>query len=290
MKLWTKFTDLEPARQGPALVMSLEGKALDIILELDDKDISHNNGVTTIINKLNSLYKKDKLNEKFEGLERFESYKRSPEMQMQQFVAEFDQASNKLKKHGITICSDLLDFKLLKAANLSHHHEQLIKATITEVSYDNIIKKIKSIFSNETEKSSTQELQIKVEPTYYTKEITSDEEDYDNKSYDTIDTKCDIADTYYTQDNYRRSHNSKFKYQYQNPKQRHNFTQKTPSNWRNNPQRLTKGRNPQKNGQPTRYNICQNINHWATQCPDKNLEVSCMVHEIIRQNSSDKYY
>ena len=85
MKLWTEFTDLEPAKQGPALVMSVEGKALDTILELDDKDISHDNGTITI-NKLNSLCKKDELNEKFEDLVCFESYKRSPEMQMQQFL------------------------------------------------------------------------------------------------------------------------------------------------------------------------------------------------------------
>ena len=88
---------------------------------------------------------------------------------MQQFVAELDQVYNKLKRQGITICSDLLDFKLLKAANLSHHHEQLIKATITDVSYDNIIKKIKSFLSNETEKPSTQKLQIKAERTYISK-------------------------------------------------------------------------------------------------------------------------
>ena len=87
---------------------------------------------STIITKLNSLYKKDELNKKYEDLEPFDSYKRSSEMQTQQFVAEFDQAYNKLKRHGITICSDLLSFKLLKTANLSHHHEQLIKATITE--------------------------------------------------------------------------------------------------------------------------------------------------------------
>ena len=78
VNLWTKFTDLDPTRQGPALVMSLEGKALDTILELDDKDISHKDGVTMIINKLNKLYKKDELNEKFEDLEKFENYKRSP--------------------------------------------------------------------------------------------------------------------------------------------------------------------------------------------------------------------
>ena len=103
VNLWTKFTDLDPTRQGPALVMSLEGKALDTILELDDKDISHKDGVTMIINKLNKLYKKDELNEKFEDLEKFENYKRSPETPMQQFLADFHQAYNKLKRHGISV-------------------------------------------------------------------------------------------------------------------------------------------------------------------------------------------
>ena len=33
---------------------------------------------------------------------------------------------------------------------------------------------------------------------------------------------------------------------------------------------------------------CQCINHWATQCPDKNMDdVSYMVHEIILQSSND---
>ena len=101
------------------------------------------------------MYKKDELNEKFEDLEKFENYKRSSETPMQQFLADFDQAYNKLKRLGITICNDLLGFKLLKAANLSSHHEQLIKATINEVSYECIINKIKSIFSNDSDKQGT---------------------------------------------------------------------------------------------------------------------------------------
>ena len=141
---------------------------------------------------------------------------------------------------------------------------------------------MKSIFSSDTEKSTAPEFQIKPEPTYYTKETTSDEEHCDNES------NYDIADTYYTQEKYRRPYTNKHKPQYQNMKQRQNFTQKLSSNSRSMPQKPTKGRHPQKNGQTTRCNICQSINHWASQCPDKNSdELSCMVHEIILQNSSD---
>lgn len=40
VRLWEKLTNQDPTRQGPALVMTLEGKALDTILELDNSDIS----------------------------------------------------------------------------------------------------------------------------------------------------------------------------------------------------------------------------------------------------------
>lgn len=63
--------------------MSIKGNALERILEIDDKDISHGNGVTVSINKLKNWYKKDELNKTFEDLERREVYKRSLEVQMQ---------------------------------------------------------------------------------------------------------------------------------------------------------------------------------------------------------------
>ena len=72
------------------------------------------------------------------------SNSQTKQTQMQQFIGKFnrpyhilkrlgklDQAYNKLKRHGITICNDVLGFKLLKAANLLHRHEQLMKAVIT---------------------------------------------------------------------------------------------------------------------------------------------------------------
>ena len=63
--------------------MSIKGNALERILEIDDKDISHGNGVTVSINKVKNWYKKDELNKTFEDLERREVCKRSLEVQMQ---------------------------------------------------------------------------------------------------------------------------------------------------------------------------------------------------------------
>ena len=148
VNIWTKFTDIKPERQGPVLVMSLSGKALEATLELDDKDISSKDGIKLIAKKLNILYKKDELHENFQDLENFESYRRASDTNIQQFLIEFDQCYHKLKQHQTAVSEDLLGFKLLKAANLSSHHEQLIKATITHIDYETTKAKIKSTNSS----------------------------------------------------------------------------------------------------------------------------------------------
>ena len=75
VKLWTKFTGLGETQQGPALVMTLEDKDLEAALELDDAKVASKDGVLAIIEKLDMLHKKDELQEKFNDLENFESFK-----------------------------------------------------------------------------------------------------------------------------------------------------------------------------------------------------------------------
>ena len=60
-----KFTDLGNSKQGSDLIMTLHAKVLGSILKLSEEQISCDQGVDCIILKLNNLYKKDELNEKF---------------------------------------------------------------------------------------------------------------------------------------------------------------------------------------------------------------------------------
>ena len=283
INIWVKFTDLENARQGPAIVMSLEGKALDAILELNDQEISHEDGVKKIITKLDSIYKRDPLTEKFAHLEEFESFMRTPSSSIQQFKGEFDRRYGKLKNHGVTISDDLLGFKLLKSANLSLRDEQLVKATVSEVNYEIISKKIKAIFYSDDQNSSSNTLVPNIkgeEETFCTEDITSDDEQlYDNDTESSDDDNCDILYT-----NQTRRNDGRFRYR----KQRHVSFSKALPNKEMQSYKRRKGRNPMKNGAPTRCNICQSINHWQSQCPDKHVtSVTYMVNEVILHASSN---
>ena len=59
--IWQKFTTLELEKQNPAIILSLEGAKNDAILELEPNQITDRNGVKTIIDRLNKIYKKDEL-------------------------------------------------------------------------------------------------------------------------------------------------------------------------------------------------------------------------------------
>ena len=57
---------------------------------------------------------------------------------MSEYCNEFDKKYAKVKSYGTVFPQDLLGFRLLKAASLLPHQEQLAKATITELTYDNM--------------------------------------------------------------------------------------------------------------------------------------------------------
>ena len=48
LKIWQAFTNLPKTKQGPAVFLSLEGKAREAILELEVDEISSENGVNII--------------------------------------------------------------------------------------------------------------------------------------------------------------------------------------------------------------------------------------------------
>ena len=62
-------------RQGSALMLSLEDEALDAVLEIDESDISKENGVDFITERLNRLFKKDSTVIKYQTLEAFMRFK-----------------------------------------------------------------------------------------------------------------------------------------------------------------------------------------------------------------------
>ena len=114
-------------RQGPAIVLSLENEALDAVLELEEEQISSENGVDVIINRLDRIYKKDETLENYRALEAFETFKRPNNMKICEYLSQFEKLYNKTKSYGTQMSDNLLAYRLLKSANLPELHEQMVK-------------------------------------------------------------------------------------------------------------------------------------------------------------------
>ena len=90
---------------------------------------------------------RDETLQKYQVFDEFDSYWRSPETPINEFLHKFDLLYNKLNSYGTKNSEDLLGYKLLKAANLSSDHEKLAKATC-ELKYASMSEQLKKIFSD----------------------------------------------------------------------------------------------------------------------------------------------
>ena len=201
LSIWLKFTSLESEKQGPAIVLTLEGEAQDAVLELHTDMISGTGGVSKIIERLTKIYKKDELSQKYNALEAFETYKRKGNTSIRDFLTEFEKSLHKTRTYGTIMSDDLLAYHLLKAANLTTR--QLVKATITKLNYEIVKSKLTKVFSDESElmpPDVKSEVQIKSEPTFHTlsdetpytqtyPDHYNKEDQYDEENYETFYTR-----------------------------------------------------------------------------------------------------
>ena len=94
-------------------------------------------------------------------------FKRPSTMSIQAFLHEFDKCLFKTKTYSITMSDTILAYQLLKSANLSTHHEGLIKATIPDLQYSIIKDQLKKLFQEPQDRSNKQRTLLKLkEPSW----------------------------------------------------------------------------------------------------------------------------
>ena len=125
IEIWQAFTVLAPKKQGPAIFLTSQGKAREAALEIEIKDLTDDQGVKKLIEKLDSLYLKDINQSAYAAYECFEMYRRPKEMNMKEFLNNFERLYNRLKVYQMELPDGILAYRVLKSANLSEENEKL---------------------------------------------------------------------------------------------------------------------------------------------------------------------
>ena len=128
--------------------------------------MNDDNGVKNLLEKLDKLYLKDDTHSAYEAYERFETFSRAPSMTVSDYTIEFERLYNKVKQHKMELPDGVLAYRFLNSANISSHHKQLVRATLSELSYQSMKDQLKKIFSDPTNlvSDAKQEQAVKVEP------------------------------------------------------------------------------------------------------------------------------
>ena len=272
LKAWERLTEVNVKKRGLAVLLSLEGKAKDAILDIDIDLLSADNGVKIITDKLDTLYLKDKAQMAYEAYDKFEKFRRSADMSIKDYVNEFERLLNKTKAYGTSISTDVQAYRLLNSASISEGQKQLVRATIVgDLTYDAMKLKLSRVFEDSTvsfedTSDAASVINVKSEIINEATAWDSSEETY----YGSARGRGGWRGPYNNRGGYGGWRNSSTSGN-QNPSSDHNNKPPIRGGYNNR-----RGKNPlNKRGQVTRCAICGSVNHWVSACSDTQYFQEC---------------
>lgn len=264
LELWSTITEVPKNKQGGMLFFNLTGDARDTIrAKLTNEVIASEKGFAEIIQTLDQLYLKDANQAGFTAYEEFIQYRRPQGTPIKEYIIQFNLKYSKIKSFNMSLPEGVLAYNLLICANLTDDQQQLCRATVSDMTYDEMKKTIEKVAvscstanqdrfqplyneaRNHTESYFTQNEQRKsIQPDPYYKENYNQYRDCQNQDFE---EEQQWEGAFYTNQRYRRP-NTNQNLQTMN----HN----TPT------------LNPQDEfGKLTTCSFCHSVYHWINNCP-----------------------
>ena len=235
--IWSKLTDLSKSKQGLALQYSckINPRVHEAVVNINPAEVECNEGFNNVMNVLDELFKVDSREEELKDYYNFENLKRKERQTIADYINEFEFLLKKFQKHGNSLSTNLLGFKLLKSANLTKTQCEIIKACSLNTDYESIKATMKKTFGEST--SIEREVEEEMLP--------DSNRRLGHQSNGMKSFMCQSKQGKYSFDKNKRQTVPGSMYMY--------------------------GRNPTDFlRRVTRCNICDSVNHWVNKCPDKN--------------------
>ena len=261
-EIWQYLTDLDKKNQGPAIYLSFDENIRKTCCDIKVKDLNGDDGVDILLCKLKSPFAKDISQTTIIAYGKFEIFKRPANMNIVDFMEEFERLYNNIKIHDMELSTGVLAYRLLKSADISEDKQQLARPTMSSFTYNDMKKQLKAIYDNlSTYDIKGSNTEIKVEPTY------------EVKTYE----KSDILDGYFSrgQNNAYRGSRGRGYNRFMENNQTSDTKRQASDSRRVNPSN--------QYGRISRA-ICQSIYHWFKDCPHNvqgsNSKVTLFTHEV----------
>lgn len=268
VEAWRILTKLPKDKQALAVYVGLKGTAESAISAIQISDLNKDNGLDTLLGKLDQLYLVDVGRRQFAALDKLHNLRRDETVSIRQFVVEFDNFLSKFDRLGLVLPDIVKAYQILKACNMPEKDQQLVMSAVEEPTYDKVKSALSRIFGNDVNRprpiskdDSFLELasgprpsvSVKSEPIMLTESGENNEEAYYVKNRPRPNDKDTTRGARPIRGQWRQRGGRG------RPRGATNFSSKP---------NLRRERNPNDyNGEVTRCLICQSIYHWARNCP-----------------------
>ena len=135
IEVWKLVTDLKSDKQALAVSLSLTGNAREVAMEVATADLAKEDGMKTLIENLDKVFLRCDKDKAYEAYKNFDTFSKSENMSMSEYIVEFDKRYNQSKKYEITLPEAVLAFRLLDKANLTLSEKQLALTASSDVKY-----------------------------------------------------------------------------------------------------------------------------------------------------------
>ena len=146
--IWRLMTDVEKERQALALVLSLSGQARQRALEIEVADLNKADGVDTLLESLEELFLKDKIDLAYETYSKFEQFKKTDSMSMTEYIVEYERLYTRCKRYDMTLPDAVLSFRLLDNSKLTLEQRQLALTAAKDLKFETMKTALKQIFTD----------------------------------------------------------------------------------------------------------------------------------------------
>lgn len=111
VNIWRRVTELDIRKQALAVALGLEGRAKEIAMEIPAEDLDNDNGMDTLFMKLDGVFEEKGC--AYDVYSHVDRLMKDSSVSMVDYIIDFEQRYNRMKKYNMALPDAVLAFKLL---------------------------------------------------------------------------------------------------------------------------------------------------------------------------------
>ena len=152
---WEALTSLPAAKRGLSVYLhALEGTHMEVISKLPIAELQTETGVQKILALLDRYCEKKLSERQYDAYTKMHNFRRKDGETVSEALIKFESIVCDLESLEMKLPTAVLAFHVLHAMRIGESNENLARATVAELNYDNMVSQIRSIAEKGAPKSS----------------------------------------------------------------------------------------------------------------------------------------